>query len=46
MLLDCMVYSEDDLLWLQSHEEDTAVPDKESGIKPHHYSGKSFGARC
>nr|VWO95736.1 Phosphoinositide phospholipase C (EC [Ganoderma boninense] len=42
-LLDCMVYSEDDLLWLQGDEEDAAVPDKESDIKPRHYGGKSHG---
>ncbi|KAI0767131.1 ARM repeat-containing protein [Fomes fomentarius] len=43
VLLDCMVYSEDDLLWLQGDEEDAAVPDKESDIKPRHYGGKSHG---
>ncbi|EJF56854.1 ARM repeat-containing protein [Dichomitus squalens LYAD-421 SS1] len=42
-LLDCMVYSEDDLLWLQGDEEDAAVPDKESDIKPRHYGGKTHG---
>ncbi|KAI0669611.1 ARM repeat-containing protein [Trametes maxima] len=43
VLLDCMVYSEDDLLWLQGDEEDAAVPDKETDIKPRHYGGKSHG---
>ncbi|RDX49351.1 ARM repeat-containing protein [Lentinus brumalis] len=43
VLLDCMVYSEDDLLWLQGDEEDAAVPDKESDIKPRHYGGKTHG---
>ncbi|KAF8652279.1 hypothetical protein AX16_004468 [Volvariella volvacea WC 439] len=40
VLLDCMVYGEDDLLWLEGDLEDTAVPDKESDIKPRHYGGK------
>ncbi|KAI0326350.1 ARM repeat-containing protein [Cubamyces sp. BRFM 1775] len=43
VLLDCMVYSEDDLLWLQGDDEDAAVPDKETDIKPRHYGGKSHG---
>ncbi|KAH9935232.1 ARM repeat-containing protein [Epithele typhae] len=44
VLLDCMVYTEDDLLWLQGgEEEDAAVPDKETDIKPRHYGGKSHG---
>ncbi|KAI0827995.1 ARM repeat-containing protein [Trametes gibbosa] len=43
VLLDCMVYSEDDLLWLQGDEEDAAVPDKDTDIKPRHYGGKSHG---
>ncbi|KAF8271037.1 ARM repeat-containing protein [Lactarius quietus] len=44
VLLDCMVYSDDDLLWLEGDEEDdAAVPDKESDIKPRHYGGKSHG---
>lgn len=42
VLLDCMVYGEDDLLWLDA-DEDAAVPDKETDIKPRHYSGKSHG---
>lgn len=41
VLLDCMIYSEDDLLWLEGDEEDAAVPDKETDIKPRHYGGKS-----
>jgi transportin-1 len=41
MLLDCMVYSEDDLLWLDGDEDDASVPDKETDIKPRHYGGKS-----
>lgn len=41
VLLDCMVYSEDDLLWLEGDDEDAAVPDKETDIKPRHYGGKS-----
>ncbi|KAI0001044.1 transportin-PC [Russula vinacea] len=35
---------DDDLLWLEGDEEDdAAVPDKESDIKPRHYGGKSHG---
>ncbi|KAF5375543.1 hypothetical protein D9615_009146 [Tricholomella constricta] len=43
VLLDCMVYGEDDLLWLEGDAEDAAVPDKETDIKPRHYGGKSHG---
>ncbi|KAI0295294.1 ARM repeat-containing protein [Russula brevipes] len=44
VLLDCMIYSDDDLLWLEGDEEDdSAVPDKESDIKPRHYGAKSHG---
>jgi transportin-1 len=43
VLLDCMVYGEDDLLWLEGDAEDAAVPDKESDIKPRHYGGKAHG---
>ena len=43
VLLDCMVYSEDDLLWLDGEADDAAVPDKESDIKPRHYGGKAHG---
>jgi transportin-1 len=44
VLLDCMIYSDDDLLWLEGDEEDdAAVPDKESDIKPRHYGSKSHG---
>lgn len=39
VLLDCMVYGEDDLLWLEGDAEDAAVPDKETDIKPRHYGG-------
>ena len=44
-LLDCMVYGEDDLLWLEADaaEDNASVPDKESDIKPRHYGGKSHG---
>jgi transportin-1 len=42
VLLDCMQYGEDDLLWLEGDtEEDTAIPDSATDIKPRHYSGKS-----
>ncbi|KZT05382.1 ARM repeat-containing protein [Laetiporus sulphureus 93-53] len=43
VLLDCMVYGEDDLVWLEADAEDASVPDKESDIKPRHYGGKSHG---
>ncbi|KAG6816592.1 hypothetical protein H0H87_004818 [Tephrocybe sp. NHM501043] len=43
VLLDCMVYGEDDLLWLEADAEDAAVPDKEQDIKPRHYGGKAHG---
>lgn len=43
VLLDCMVYGEDDLLWLEGDAEDAAVPDKDSDIKPRHYGGKAHG---
>ena len=39
VLLDCMVYGEDDLLWLEGDVEDAAVPDKDTDIKPRHYGG-------
>jgi len=39
VLLGCMIYGEDDLLWLEGLAEDAAVPDKETDTKPHHYSG-------
>ncbi|TFL07426.1 armadillo-type protein [Pterulicium gracile] len=43
VLLDCMVYGEDDLLWLEGDAEDANVPDKETDIKPRHYGGKTHG---
>lgn len=43
VLLDCMVYGEDDLLWLEGDAEDAHVPDKDSDIKPRHYGGKAHG---
>lgn len=44
VLLDCMVYGEDDLLWLEGDAEDAAIPDKDTDIKPRHYGGtKSHG---
>ncbi|TFK26328.1 transportin-PC [Coprinopsis marcescibilis] len=39
VLLDCMVYGEDDLLWLEGDVDDSHVPDKETDIKPRHYGG-------
>jgi len=41
VLLDCMVYGEDDLLWLEGDAEDATVPDKDTDIKPRHYGGKA-----
>ncbi|CAK9784881.1 putative importin beta-2 subunit [Cutaneotrichosporon oleaginosum] len=43
LLLEGMVYSEVDLLYLDNDEDDEAVPDKETDIKPHLYSGKAHG---
>ena len=43
VLLECMVYGEDDLLWLDADADDASVPDKESDIKPRHYGQKSHG---
>lgn len=43
VLLECMVYGEDDLLWLDGDADDANVPDKESDIKPKHYGQKSHG---
>lgn len=43
VLLDCMVYGEDDLLWLEGDLEDAHIPDKETDIKPRHYSSKAHG---
>ncbi|KAJ7777755.1 armadillo-type protein [Mycena olivaceomarginata] len=47
VLLDCMVYGEDDLLWLEGNAEDAAIPDKDdkdTDIKPRYYGGgKSHG---
>lgn len=39
VLLDCMVYGGDDLLWLEGDVEDVTIPDKETDIKPRHYGG-------
>ncbi|KAJ8076623.1 hypothetical protein PM082_001046 [Marasmius tenuissimus] len=43
VLLDCMIYGEDDLLWLEGDAEDSTVPDKEEDIKPRFYGGKAHG---
>lgn len=40
LLLEGMVYSEYDLMYLDVDEEDEAVPDKDTDIKPKAYSGK------
>jgi transportin-1 len=39
VLLDCMVYGEDGLLWLEGDAEDAAVLDKDMDIKLRHYGG-------
>ncbi|BGP36860.1 hypothetical protein JCM10449v2_000762 [Rhodotorula kratochvilovae] len=41
VLLQSMVYSEDDILLLDTDEDDAAVPDKASDIKPHLLSSKT-----
>ncbi|BGP52980.1 hypothetical protein JCM8202_004064 [Rhodotorula sphaerocarpa] len=41
VLLSSMVYSEDDVLLLDTDEDDAAVPDKASDIKPHLLSSKT-----
>jgi transportin-1 len=44
VLLKCMVYGEEDLVWLDGLEDDADVADKETDIKPRHYSsGKGHG---
>jgi transportin-1 len=45
VLLDCMMYGEDDLLWLEpdAEEDNSFVPDSIQDIKPRHYGGKSHG---
>ncbi|GAA5977329.1 hypothetical protein JCM11641_000066 [Rhodosporidiobolus odoratus] len=41
VLLQSMLYSEDDVLILDTEEDDAAVPDKASDIKPHLLSSKT-----
>jgi transportin-1 len=41
VLLQSMVYSEDDVLILDTDEDDAAVPDKASDIKPHLLASKT-----
>ncbi|KZV89097.1 ARM repeat-containing protein [Exidia glandulosa HHB12029] len=44
VLLQCMIFSEDELIWLDAEKEDNAaVPDRDQDIKPRHYGGKSHG---
>ena len=43
LLLDGMAYSEYDIMYLDVDEEDEAVPDKETDIKPKTYSSRSHG---
>ena len=39
VLLKCMIYGEEDLVWLDGLEDDAGQADKETDIKPRHYGG-------
>jgi len=41
VLLQCMIYSEDDLMWLMGDEEDANVPDRPEDIKPKFYGSST-----
>lgn len=41
VLLESMVYSEEDIIVLDTEDDDAAVPDKASDIKPHFLSSKA-----
>jgi len=44
VLLQCMIFSEDELLWLDADkDDDAAVPDRDQDIKPRHFTGKTHG---
>ncbi|KAH7329837.1 armadillo-type protein [Rhizoctonia solani] len=43
VLLSCMVYGEDDLIWLAGDEDDADVPDRPEDIKPKHFGAKAHG---
>lgn len=44
VLLDAMVYSAEDLMWLEDDvEDDSNVPDRPEDIKPRHYGQSSHG---
>ncbi|KAG8829917.1 hypothetical protein FRC17_005777 [Serendipita sp. 399] len=44
VLLDSMVYSPEDLMWLEDDaDDDSAVPDNKEDIKPHHYGRRAHG---
>jgi transportin-1 len=44
VLLDAMVYSAEDLMWLEDDvEDDSQVPDREEDIKPRHYGARAHG---
>lgn len=46
VLLQCMVYTEDELLAFGTvDEDDAAVPDKENDIKPRHHKAKLHGSQ-
>lgn len=43
VLLNGMVYTEEDLIWLDGDDEDAAVPDRAEDIKPKFYGSKGHG---
>ncbi|KAG8714513.1 hypothetical protein FRC08_011841 [Ceratobasidium sp. 394] len=43
VLLACMVYGEDDLIWLAGDEDDADVPDRPEDIRPKHFGAKAHG---
>ncbi|KAB5593276.1 Importin subunit beta-2 [Ceratobasidium theobromae] len=43
VLLSCMVYGDDDLIWLAGDDDDADVPDRPQDIKPKHFGAKAHG---
>lgn len=43
VLLACMVYGEDDLIWLAGDDDDADVPDRPEDIRPKHFGAKAHG---
>ncbi|KAG8883613.1 hypothetical protein FRB97_006307 [Tulasnella sp. 331] len=39
VLLKCMIYGEEDLVWLDGADDDAEEKDRETDIKPRHYGG-------